>query len=231
MSGGRRDPIGIVLVHGGFHGPWCWDKLVPRLRADDVAIATPDTYEGPTPADPGVVQAAVDRFAEDGPVLVCAHSAGGFAVTALDPSNVARMVYLCAFLPDDHEWFPDLPVCPGFFDMVATDVAGVMTTKPDRARELFYGDCSDEDAAWAIRQLRWYSMDGASTVMDRPAWREVPSTYVQCSKDNVLTQEYMSAAAARMGRGVCIPTSHSPMISRPDLVAHLLNSVAGELRV
>lgn len=83
------------------------EKVVPLLNADDVAIATPDLSNGPT--DPTDVQAAVDQFAEHGPVVVCGHSFGGYAVTALDPSNIARMVLLTALLVDDREWFSDTP--------------------------------------------------------------------------------------------------------------------------
>jgi hypothetical protein len=54
----------------------------------------------------------------------------------------------------------------------------------------------------------------------------VPTTYVCCEQDNTLTQQYMGAAIERVGNGVRWPTSHSPMISRPDLVADLLGSIA-----
>jgi pimeloyl-ACP methyl ester carboxylesterase len=220
--------IGIVLVHGMFHGPWCWDKVVPLLQADDVAIATPDLSPGCP--DPSAAQAAVDRLAADGPVVACGHSFGGQAVTALDPANITRMVMLAAFLPDEREWFVGTPATEKFLEMVATGSAGTMVPRPDRAGEVFYADCSDSDAAWAIGNLCPGSATGIHHVVNRPAWRHVPTIYVQCSLDNVLTQEYMMAAAARVGRGMCMPTSHSPMISRPDLVADLLNSVVAELR-
>jgi pimeloyl-ACP methyl ester carboxylesterase len=220
--------IGIVLVHGLFHGAWCWDKVVPRLCADDVVIAAPDMSGAPL--DPSGAQAAVDRLAEHGPVVVCGHSWAGYPVAALDPSKIARIVLLAAFITDDREWFPGLPVHRHFFDMVATDASGVMTPKPDRSAELFYGDCTDEDARRAINNLCPASVEGMRNVVDRPAWREVPTIYVQCSEDNVLTQKYERAALARVGRGLCMQTSHSPMISRPDLVADLLNSVVAELR-
>ncbi|MEB4209751.1 alpha/beta hydrolase [Mycobacterium sp. 94-17] len=222
--------IGIVLVHGAFHGPWCWEKVVPLLRADDVTIAVPDLYRSATPADPGSVQAEVDRLAQNGPVLVCGHSFGGYPITKLDPATVARLVYLCAFVPDDREWFHDLPMFPHFFEMVTVGEDGVMTTRPERARELFYNDCTNDDAAWAIPNMCSHTMDGASAVIPQPAWREVPSLYVRCGVDNVLTQEYTDAAIAHVGRGVRIPTGHSPMISRPDLVAALLMSEVEALR-
>jgi pimeloyl-ACP methyl ester carboxylesterase len=223
--------VGIVLVHGAFHGPWCWDKVADRLRSDGgVDVATPDLYEGAFPADPGVVQADVDRLRRTGPVIVCGHSFGGYPITALDPSSVAHLVYLAAFLPDRDEWFPEVPVDAAFFEMVTHHDDGTMTVKPDRARELFYEDCDDADVAWAIGNLRPHTMEGAEGVLQRPAWREVPSTYVCCDQDNTLTQRYMQGAIERVGDGMHFPTSHSPMISRPELVTNLLLSIADGLR-
>ena len=193
-----------------------------------MAIATPDLSEGPL--DPGPVQEAVDASAEHGPVLVCAHSFGGYAATALNSENIARIVFISAFVLDDHDWFGAFPTKPQFFEMVDTVAPLTMTPKPERAAELFYADCALADAQWATTRLCSSSVDGLKMAIDRPAWREVPATYVQCESDNVFTQQYMNAARARVGGGVCIPTSHSPMISRPELVADLLNSVVAELR-
>jgi pimeloyl-ACP methyl ester carboxylesterase len=222
--------VGIVLVHGAFHGPWCWDKVVDRLVAGGYRVETPNLYEGSFPAEPLGVQAAVDRLGSDGPVIVCGHSFGGYPITALDPTTVAHLVYLAAYLPDREEWFPGLPVDPSFFDMVTADDDGTLHVKDDRARELFYADCDDADVAWAIGNLRSHSSRGAEGVMSRPAWREVPSTYVLCDEDATLTQEYMRGATERVGNGVSFPTSHSPMVSRPELVVDLLSSIADGLR-
>jgi pimeloyl-ACP methyl ester carboxylesterase len=113
--------------------------------------------------------------------------------------------------------------------MVNSHDDGTMTVKLDRARELFYADCDDADVDWAIGKLVPHTMEGAPAVIDRPAWREVPTTYVCCDDDATLTQAYMSAAIDRVGDGMHFPTSHSPMISRPDLVVDLLTSIADGL--
>jgi pimeloyl-ACP methyl ester carboxylesterase len=223
----RAMTTGIVLVHGACHGPWCWDKVVPLLTERGLRVATPDLYSGPSPTDAAVVQADVDRLREDGPVVVCGHSFGGLPITALDPTTVDHLVYLAAFLPDREPWFTDTPVKPDFFTMVEF-VDGVMRTKPDRARELFYADCADDDVAWAISRLGDHP-SGEMPAVARPAWREVPATYVCCDEDNTLTRDYMNAAIERVGRGVHWPTSHSPMISQPHLVAELLADLAARL--
>jgi pimeloyl-ACP methyl ester carboxylesterase len=105
-------------------------------------------------------------------------------------------------------------------------VDGTMTIKTDRARELFYADCAEADARWATEQLGSHPMDSIAATVDRPAWRSVPTTYVCCEQDATLTRDYMHAAIERVGNGVHWPTSHSPMLSRPDLVADLLTSLA-----
>lgn len=218
-------PTGIVLVHGACHGPWCWEKVVPLLEQRGFAIETPHLYDGPNPSDPGVVQAAIDRLAGDGPVVVCGHSFGGYAITAIDPATVAHLVYLAAILPDHEPWYSELPTDPRFFEMVDI-VDGVMTIKPDRARELFFADCADDDVERAIARLGRHPMDGIVATIERPAWREVPTTYVRCEADNTLTPAYQQAAIERVGRGVSWPTSHSPFFSRPELVADLLTDIA-----
>jgi pimeloyl-ACP methyl ester carboxylesterase len=222
--------VGIVLVHGAFHGPWCWDKVVERLSGDGFEVATPDLYTGVHPADPAVVQAEVDRLGRQGPVVVCGHSFGGYPITALEPKSVSHLVYLAAFLQDREVWFPDVPVGAPFMDMVNWHEDGTSTVKPECARELFYADCTDADAEWAIGNLVSHTMEGATESVDRPAWREVPTTYVCCQQDNTLTQAYMNAAIERVGDGVHWPTSHSPMISRPELVADLLTGLAARYR-
>jgi pimeloyl-ACP methyl ester carboxylesterase len=103
---------------------------------------------------------------------------------------------------------------------------GVMTARPDGLRKLWYADCTDADIAWAAAQLRPHVLAGVPSSIERPAWRAVPTTYVICRHDGSLTQEYLEAAAARVGRSVAWSTSHSPMLSRPGLVADLLTDIA-----
>ena len=54
------------------------------------------------------------------------------------------------------------------------------------------------------------------------AWREKPATYVVCTDDRGLTTALQRSNAARVGESIDWPTSHSPFLSRPELVAELL---------
>jgi pimeloyl-ACP methyl ester carboxylesterase len=89
------------------------------------------------------------------------------------------------------------------------------------AADLFYGDCDPTDTAIAVAQLRPI----ASTPIDtsgRPAWRDVPSTYVVCTDDRAVTPPLQRRMARHATHVVEWPTSHSPFLSRPELVVDLI---------
>jgi pimeloyl-ACP methyl ester carboxylesterase len=216
----------VVLVHGANHGPWCWAKVVGPLRESGLRVETPDLYSQPNASDPGAVQAAIDACVDNGPVIVVGHSFGGYPITQLDPSTVAHLVYLAAIFPTDHESESlGNPVVADFFDkMDVTD--GIMTAKPERLRDVWYGDCTDEDVAFCAARLRPHPMGSNPMIVARAAWRDVPSTYVICEHDGSITVDYMRAAAQLSGDSVSWPTSHSPFLSRPELVINLLREIA-----
>src|SRR6267378_458729 len=93
----------FALVHGAWHGAWCWEQLTPLLQHaghDVVAMdlpsedgaATFDTY-----AD--VVCAALDGRGDD--VVLVGHSYGGNTVPLVAARRPLRhLVYLCAMIPD-----------------------------------------------------------------------------------------------------------------------------------
>ena len=215
----------VVLVHGANHGPWCWTKVVGPLRDAGLRVETPDLYSQPNASDPGAVQTAVDACAGDGPVVVMGHSFGGCPITQLDPSSVNHLVYLAALFPTEREDESlGNPVVADFFEkMAVTD--GVMTAKPERLRDVWYGDCTDDDVAFCAARLRPHPMGSTPMVVERAAWRHVPSTYVICEHDGSITLDYMQAAAALVDDSVSWPTSHSPFLSQPELVVNLLRDI------
>ena len=104
----------FVLVHGAWHGAWCFDALARDLAAAGHEV---DTFDLPghgsdaTPHDEVTLDTYAQRVAEvigqDGePVVLVGHSMGGIVVTQaaeLVPERIARLVYLTAFLPKDGE--------------------------------------------------------------------------------------------------------------------------------
>lgn len=73
----------FVLVHGAWHGPWAWDRVVPLLHDAGMRTLTPDLS---TPGDQGLhdhaaaVAAAVDTVADQDDIVLVGHSYAGLAV-------------------------------------------------------------------------------------------------------------------------------------------------------
>ena len=92
----------LVLVHGAFHGPWCFDPLVEILRRRGSMCTTPELPLTSLAADAAAVTRALDRLHE--PVVLLGHSYGGAVVTVAGVHpRVERIVLLAALAPDDGE--------------------------------------------------------------------------------------------------------------------------------
>src|SRR3954447_9310283 len=160
----------FVLVHGAFHGAWCWEPLVGALSAAGHTVTTldlPGHGDDPTPVADVTLDAYVRKICatlaeQPEPVLLVGHSMGGMAITqaaARCPERIARLVYVAAFLPPDGQSLVDLAKLPeGAGDMVQENMVvegepPVATMPAAAAREAFYGLCPSERAAWATERL------------------------------------------------------------------------------
>ena len=101
-----------VLVHGAFHGAWCWTKLTPELEARGhraVAFDLPGGGEDKTPIEQVTLDAYVERVVEavareSERVILVGHSLGGISTTAVAeriPDRLRLLIYLCAFILRD----------------------------------------------------------------------------------------------------------------------------------
>lgn len=220
----------VVLVHGAWHGAWCWERVVPLLDAASlplVVVDLPSVSHGNATLrdDADYVRGALDSV--DGEVVLVGHSYGGAVISAAGVHpNVAHLVYLCAFAlePGESASQNSLTGGDGPNDLGAALVVGdgVITIDPDRAVAAFFHDCEPEVAAAATNRLRPQSLAALGGEVDVAAWREKPATYVVCTEDHALPVALQRSNAERIGTSIDWPTSHSPFLSRPDLVADLL---------
>src|SRR5215470_7125630 len=91
----------IVLVHGAWADASSWTGVIQRLqKAGHDVVALPNTLRGPK-ADAAIIRSYLDTI--DGPVVLVAHSYGGFVITnaATGAKNVKALVYVDAFIPDE----------------------------------------------------------------------------------------------------------------------------------
>lgn len=226
-AGNVRPMRPIVLVHGAWHGPWCWAKVAEGLRAAGATVVAPELplRDGPA-ADAEVVREALAGL--DGAVVL-GHSYGGVVISAACAglANVAHLVYLCAFQLSEGE--TTASVLGAFPNRMAACIrieGDERTVGDEHLVELFYGDCDDADVALARRSLRPMPVAPPTLPPYRPAWREVPSTYVVCEGDGAIPPAAQRMMAERAGAVRSWDTSHSPFFSRPELVVDLLLELA-----
>jgi pimeloyl-ACP methyl ester carboxylesterase len=236
----------FLLVHGAFHGAWCWEPFVAELAGRGHAVTTldlPGAGDDPTPVAEVTLDAYARRIcdalaAEPEPVVLVGHSMGGMAIAqaaARCPEQIARLVYVAAFLPADGQSLVDLTQLPeGAGDMVQENmlVEGeppVATMPAAAAREAFYGLCPPEQAAWATERLRPQPLapfvtpaqlgDGTGTP---------PRAYVIATQDRAIPTALQRRLVADHPDVdvVELEADHSPFLSRPAELADALERFA-----
>src|SRR3990172_3370243 len=149
------------LVHGGFHGAWCWERVIPLLTArGHAAVAMDLPSDDPDATLSDYVATVVDALAAvDEPVILVGHSMGGLVIPHVAQFRpVARLVFICAMFdnlpaPDPGADVPD--VTRSEFDMSSFTVDDRVTKiSAERAAVAFYGDCDPDDVEWAVARLR-----------------------------------------------------------------------------
>jgi pimeloyl-ACP methyl ester carboxylesterase len=226
----------VVLVHGAWHGAWCWEQVVPLLDDAGVpstAVDLPGHGASTEPLTDLQGDAAALRRVLDGldNAVVCGHSYGGAVISEGADAHpaVRHLVYLAAFplrpgegltnaaadevAPDDGR--SDLGPAFQFHD-------DTVTLDPALAIPALFADCADDDAAKAAARLGPEKRFDIGNVATRAAWQQTPSTYVVCTEDRAVSPALQRALARRCTESIEWPTSHSPFLSRPELVAELL---------
>jgi pimeloyl-ACP methyl ester carboxylesterase len=219
----------FALVHGGGHGGWCWEELVPELERRGHDAVTPDLpfedERGGARVWADTVVSAIDSaMASD--VVVVGHSMGGMCVPLVATSRpVKRMVFLGAMVPAPGRVYAEyLAENP---DAVSFD-AGQGTPGPsglswESVRDGFYGDCDEGVARRAYNRLRSTPLVVFSERCPIDTWPNVPSTSIVMRHDRAVGPAWSRRAAARIGADVVeLGGSHSPFYSRPAELADVL---------
>jgi pimeloyl-ACP methyl ester carboxylesterase len=199
-----------VLVHGGWHSASCWDLVRAELASDGIRSVAPQL---PMTSTLDVDAAVVRKL----------RSAAG-------APNVRHLIYIAATMIEAGH-----PTRSPF----SVQVAGRETLRPkvvietgtttviDREVSLaaFYHDVEPSLARQAACRLRPFQKTGYA-VIDTDAvaaWRTIPTTYVVCAEDRMIHPDTQREMAAVAGAEVLEwPSSHSPFLSHPDLVADLV---------
>lgn len=212
----------VVLVHGAWHGSWCWDHVVRGLAERGIrsdAVELPFTGFD---ADVEEVRSAVGSHEEGGPVVLVGHSYGGLVIS--EAGHVAsHLVYVAALLPAAGERALDMMPTWMTSELLAAlefDDDGTLRVGPG-ARECFYHLSPPEMAETALGRLRPFPAVGR-TVFEDPSWRHVPSTYVVSAFDRALHSAVQRDRASWVSASLELPADHSPFYSTPGRLVEAL---------
>jgi pimeloyl-ACP methyl ester carboxylesterase len=224
----------FVLVHGSFHGGWCWDHVVARLTAAGHRVLAPDLPGRGSDARAPASLALADYTthiaevvaAQPEPVVLVGHSMGGVIITTVAervPERLERLVYVCAFLPANGQSLLDLAQSDDqsvlLGHLVIEEDKGLHHVRPGGARASFYHDCSDADVEPAMKRLVPEPLAVVATpVATSPArFGRVPRSYIECTDDRALGPSLQRRMhGAQPCRVAQLASSHSPFFSRPD---------------
>ena len=238
-----------ILIHGSWHGAWCWDKVKPLLEKEGHQVIAPDLPahgQDKTLVAEVTLQGYAERICEvldeqSEPVVLVGHSMGGVAITQAAeyrPDKIGHLVYLAAFLPRNGESLLQLAqqdaeslVLP---NLIIAEAEGYTTVKDEGIRLAFYEDCSDEDVARAKSLLVPDPLAPVATPVQTSAenFGRVSRTYIACLRDravsHVLQKQMYTATPCQTV--LSLDTSHSPFFSAPEALAAHLITVAEKQR-
>lgn len=233
----------IILVHGAWHGGWCWEQLVPHLQAAGHDVQAPDLPghgADTTPINRVSLNRYVQKVAdlvtsvEDDPALVVGHSMGGIVISQLAetcPESIQRLIYLCAFLPADGETLAQKNADDSSLlnDYKRVDREALcMKLDPDHTLDIFYQDCDPDTAARATARLCDQPLAplGTPLQLSRERFGSVPKDGIVCRQDRALTPalQRQMYSAGQCQQQFEIESGHSPFYSMPQSLAELLLS-------
>jgi pimeloyl-ACP methyl ester carboxylesterase len=227
----------IVLVHGDWADGSSWTSVIERLQDRGfTVVAPPNPLRGPA-ADAAYLASYLRTIS--GPIVLVAHSYGGFVATnaATGNTNVKALVYIDAFIPDEGETLGGLTAGSGScvddsaFNAVPFD-GGVDLYLRWEANppypgftECFANGVGPKTAAVLAAVQRPAALVQYGEPSGPPAWKTIPSWSLIGTLDNViplgLQEEMSSRAGARISR---VRAGHLSLVTRPGDVTKVILS-------
>ena len=226
----------VALVHGSYHGAWCWDLLRPELERLGHRVITMDLPISDPTLGAADYARTVESVLEPGsePVLV-GHSMAGLVIPLVAANRpIRRLIFLAAFLPSPGRSANDQRASEPIDGRVPPTTAewidigeNVWMVGPKTATELFFPDATPAVARWATQRLRPQSYRVTSETTPLEAWPDVECRSIVCRDDRAINPACVRAAAReRLGvEAVELSGGHSPFLTRPVELALALDQL------
>jgi pimeloyl-ACP methyl ester carboxylesterase len=222
----------FVLVHGAWHGAWCWERVAPLLEAAGHRTTTPNLpIDNPKAGLVEYAQWILARMPQADPVVLVGHSLGASVIPLVAARRpVRRLVLVCPVIRSPGRSLADQAEEDA--DMATADLETGRTMfddassawQPEVAAEVFFNACDPKTASWAAGQLRrqyWRYWDEPNPL---EAWPEAEYRAIACLEDRVCSIEWARRMIPiRLGfPAVEIPGDHAPFLSVPERLVEAL---------
>ena len=228
----------VVLVHGAWHGSWCWEPLRELLEKRGIKTHAPDLKSGGAQVqdltdfytDAEAVRQLTDSI--DAPVVLGGHSYGGNLISqaSAGSANIKHLVMIATVMFDVDEVWKEITMPTADWLKRTEDGNALAILDKSRAIQLFFNRCSPSVAAWASGKLHTYMGTKAiSQRLTRAGWKAIPSTYVLCTDDRAIELRWQRRMAERATHSVELDSDHSPFLCMPDAVAEIFARAIADL--
>jgi pimeloyl-ACP methyl ester carboxylesterase len=222
-----------LLIHGSWHGAWCWFKVAPSLRRFGRVSVPNLPGRGRDPAKPWLVtlsrmvRSVARHLDPEAPSTIVVHSRYGILATALaeaHPDSVRRVIYLASFM---------LPSGDNVAEYFARDTASFIRPHvevnrlgawdrlaPEAYVEGLYADCSFEDISLAgsllCKEPSLPALSRVRTTSER--FGRVPKAYIKLTRDRAVSPALQDLLIEQSApdRVETIDASHSAYFSCPE---------------
>jgi len=233
----------FVLVHGAWHGGWCWQRVTSPLRAAGHIVYTPTltglgerahllapTIDLETHIRDIVGVLAYEELTD---VVLVGHSYAGAVITGVAdraPSRLGHLVYLDAFVLRDGETLFDLhppPMRDGMRARSDAEGEGWYLPPPPSTGQALFGITDPADIAWVRGKLgpQPRAPHEQPLRVAHPAGAALRRTFIYCA--DKASGDLFAAMARRAQEGEGwgyheLPTGHDAMVTMPEALAALL---------
>jgi len=238
-----------ILVHGAWHGGWCYDSVASLLKEAGQTVIIPDL--------PGRNSKSADAFKDINlntyvdfitdlvkkqktPVTLVGHSMAGVIISQVAeniPDLIEHLIYITAFIPDSGQSLFDETKKfkePGLSTEMTVDLAKnrVTISKSEKTMECLFGECSEDDAKIAMERLQVtdaYQPFVAPITTSADRFGKIKKTYVLSRKDSSITMEnQLRIALKHKCRMIILETGHASFISAKEYLADALLNNYGQ---
>lgn len=237
----------FILIHGSWHGGWCFDTIKGLLEAGGHEVIAPDLPG--MGGDEAALRAAtlqewaefttdLCRHASQSPVILAGHSRGGIVVSQAAeyaPDAIDALVYICAMmLPNgmSRADFKQLETPNPAFNAIISPVYGDAGTVVDKGKAgaIFAQLCPADTIAAAMARVVAEPHGPRSTPLSLTSehFGSLPRTYIECTDDRTipLSSQRQMQELVPGSQVVTLWADHSPYLSRPHALAAALIAAA-----